>query len=243
MCFYPVCIILRPAAALSAAARAHLGPGSTSSCSCPSLGLADPTAAFVAEPEQKWSLLITLARHSRAAELFSLKTPPHPPLLAAPRLSPKGAAEGRKSKRGGWSSREPGGFAGPDLRAERVPWRSLGGEARRVGPPGLGSQQAPTGARALRLGTLPAHRPRVSSYSDRRHIYSFSHLFLQKSVRPNIEYSKIASWNVLWWDFRSLLTFSLSLNEDLISRNEYQCPSTCLDSSTAFALEISNHVA
>lgn len=29
MCFYPVCIILRPAAALSAAARAHLGPGSS----------------------------------------------------------------------------------------------------------------------------------------------------------------------------------------------------------------------
>ena len=44
MCFYPVCIILRPAAALSAAARARLGPGSGSGCSASISGLADPTA-------------------------------------------------------------------------------------------------------------------------------------------------------------------------------------------------------
>lgn len=41
MCFYPVCIILRPAAALSAAARARLGPGSGSRCSASAAGLAD----------------------------------------------------------------------------------------------------------------------------------------------------------------------------------------------------------
>lgn len=92
MCFYPVCIILRLAAALSAAARAQLDPGSTSSCSCPALGLAVPTAAFVAEPGQKRSLLITRGRHCRAAELFSLRTPPPPPSSrrAAPRLFPSG---------------------------------------------------------------------------------------------------------------------------------------------------------
>ena len=44
MCFYPVCIILRPAAALSAAARARLGPGSGSGWSASTSGLADPTA-------------------------------------------------------------------------------------------------------------------------------------------------------------------------------------------------------
>lgn len=94
MCFYPVCIILRPAAALSAAARAHLGPGSTSSCSCRSLGLADPTAAFVAEPGQKWSLLITRGRHSRAAELFSPKTPRHPPFTERPACPLRGPLRG-----------------------------------------------------------------------------------------------------------------------------------------------------
>lgn len=46
MCFYPVCIILRPAAALSAAARARLGPGSDSGCSAFAAGLADPTAGL-----------------------------------------------------------------------------------------------------------------------------------------------------------------------------------------------------
>lgn len=44
MCFYPVCIILRPAAALSAAARARSGPGSDSGCSTSAAGLADSTA-------------------------------------------------------------------------------------------------------------------------------------------------------------------------------------------------------
>lgn len=38
MCFYPVCIILRPAAALSAAARARLGPGSGSRSSALAAG-------------------------------------------------------------------------------------------------------------------------------------------------------------------------------------------------------------
>lgn len=36
----------------------------------------------------------------------------------------------------------------------------------------------------------------------------------------------------------TLLTFSLSLNEVLISRNEYHCPSVGLESSFAFAFEI-----
>ena len=44
MCFYPVCIILRPAAALSVAVRARLGPGSDSGSSVSAAGLADPTA-------------------------------------------------------------------------------------------------------------------------------------------------------------------------------------------------------
>lgn len=46
MCFYPVCIILRPAAALSAAARARLGPGADSGCSAFAAGLADPTTGL-----------------------------------------------------------------------------------------------------------------------------------------------------------------------------------------------------
>lgn len=44
MCFYPVCIILRPAAALSAAAWAQSGPDSDSSCLASAAGPADSTA-------------------------------------------------------------------------------------------------------------------------------------------------------------------------------------------------------
>lgn len=131
MCFYPVCIILRPAAALSAAARAHSGPGSPFSCSRRAFGLADRTAAFVAEPGQKRSLLITRGRHSGAAELLWLESPPHTPFPLRPACSPQGAAEGRESERGGWSSREP---ASPGLTSAwsgspGAPWRSWTGRA------------------------------------------------------------------------------------------------------------------
>lgn len=44
MCFYPVCIILRPAAALSATARASSGPGCDSGCLASAAGPVDPTA-------------------------------------------------------------------------------------------------------------------------------------------------------------------------------------------------------
>lgn len=126
MCFYPVCIILRPAAALSATARAHSGPGSTSgSASCRALGLADPTAAFVAEPGQKRSLLITQGRHSGAAELFLLRTPPSPH-HAAPRLFPLGRARGEGGALGSRAA-----CFGLTFRAESpgAPWRSSSGWA------------------------------------------------------------------------------------------------------------------
>lgn len=64
MCFYPVCIILRPAAALSAAARAQLGPSSW----LPLLSLdLRPCRSYVrlgTALGQKRSLLITRGRHS-----------------------------------------------------------------------------------------------------------------------------------------------------------------------------------
>lgn len=126
-----------------------------------------------------------------------MKTPPHPPFSQRPACPLRGPLRGGRARgEGGALGSRAASLDLTFARNESLGAR-FGVEAGRAGPPGLGSQQAPTGARVLWLGTPPAHRPRVSSYSDRRHIYSFSQFFLQKSVRLNIEYSKIVSWNVL----------------------------------------------
>lgn len=166
MCFYPVCIILRPAAALSAAARAHLGPGSTSSCSAQASGLADPTAAFVAETRQKRSLLITPGRHSGAAELFLPRMPPPPSVWASPACSPQGTAEGRESEPGGWSPRDPGGGARLTF-ARSVPRRT----GRGFSGPGAGPRFAPG----------PAVAPRLRTQLCTSHPAFFAHLFFSHS--------------------------------------------------------------
>lgn len=196
MCFYPVCIILRPAAALSAAARAHLGPGSTSSCSSRSLGLADPTAAFVAEPGQKRSLLITRGRHSRAAELFSLKTPPHPPFTQRPACPLRGPLKGGRA-------RGEGGALGSRAALLDLTFaRSESPGARSVSKPvGLGLRASvhsrPQQGRG-RWGWGPCLHiaPGVLPILIVGTFIRF-HNFFFKSLRPNIEYSKVVSWNVL----------------------------------------------
>lgn len=103
MCFYPVCIILRPAAALSAAARARSGPGSDSGCSTSAAGLADSTAGrgsgawaeaeFINNPRPPlWG---------GGAFLAADATPPHTlSLRAVPRLFPSGNRRGEGMKEG-----------------------------------------------------------------------------------------------------------------------------------------------
>lgn len=92
MCFYPVCIILRPAAALSAAARARLGPGSDFGCSASATGPVHPTAGrgssawaeaeFINNPRPPlWG----------GGAFLTEDAPPLPPSLrTAPRLFPSG---------------------------------------------------------------------------------------------------------------------------------------------------------
>lgn len=103
MCFYPVCIILRPAAALNAAARAPLGPALTPAAQPRPQALPILRLVAGAAPGQKRSLLITCDRHSEAAEVFSLRTPPPPHtclLLAVPRLFPSRDRRGEEMKEG-----------------------------------------------------------------------------------------------------------------------------------------------
>lgn len=182
MCFYPVCIILRPAAALSATAWAPalppalLPPGLRPGRAHGRLrSAAWAKAKFINNPRPPlWGGGARLAEDATS-----------PPTLRHA-CSPPGATKGRESERGGWSSREPGGLARSDLPSgERPQARCL------LGPPGLSSPQGPAGTRTPRLGTPSARRTRVSSYSDRGHSCSFSQFFF-KGLRPNIEYSKIA---------------------------------------------------
>lgn len=89
MCFYPVCIILRPAAALSATARAQLGPALPPALLPPGLGpgrahgrlrsAAWAKAEFINNPRPPlWGGGARLAADATS--------PPH----AAPRLFPFG---------------------------------------------------------------------------------------------------------------------------------------------------------
>lgn len=190
MCFYPVCIILRPAAALSAAARGRSGPAPTPAAQpLPKAFLIlRPTAA--AAPGQKRSLLITRGRHSGAAELFSPRTPP--PLAFARRAPPVPLGGPPRRGTGGWSPREPGGASRLDLHAERVPRRSRG-EAPPAGTAGHDPPQAQLWRRR-RAGRGPARTPpevtpRISSHPDRALITCFPHLKKKiRSLRPNTEY-------------------------------------------------------
>lgn len=102
MCFYPVCIILRPAAALSAAARASLGLGSDSGSSISAAGLADSTAGrgsgawaeaeFINNPRPPlWG---------GGAFLTEDATAPPPCLRVVPRLFPSGDRRGEGMKEG-----------------------------------------------------------------------------------------------------------------------------------------------
>lgn len=103
MCFYPVCIILRPAAALSAAARARSGLGSDSGSSAFTAGPADSTAGrrsgawaeaeFINNPRPPlWGGGAFLAEDA---------TPLPPPCLrAVPRLFPSGDRRGEGMKEG-----------------------------------------------------------------------------------------------------------------------------------------------
>lgn len=103
MCFYPVCIILRPAAALSAAAWAHSGPGSDSSCLASAAGPADSTAGrgsgasaeaeFINNPRPPlWGGGAFLTEDATPPSLVSVRCAPPVPL----RGPPKGGSEGGK---------------------------------------------------------------------------------------------------------------------------------------------------
>lgn len=108
MCFYPVCIILRPAAALSAAARARLGPGSDSGCLAFAAGPADPTAGlgsgawaeaeFINNPRPPlWGGGAFLAEG--APPLVSARCAPPVPFRGPPR---GGSERGRVEPAGAW---------------------------------------------------------------------------------------------------------------------------------------------
>lgn len=172
MCFYPVCIILRPAAALSAAARARLGLGSDSGCSASAAGPADPTAGRGSGAWAEAEFINNPRPPLWGGGAFLAEDATPPTYLCAPRpaCSPQGTAEGREGRKGGWSPREPTGASRLDLRAERVPRRRRG-EAPRADTPGRGPRQAPAGAPAAALAEgPPAHRTQnflpPRSYTD-----------------------------------------------------------------------------
>ncbi|KAF6104386.1 hypothetical protein HJG60_011330 [Phyllostomus discolor] len=177
MCFYPVCIILRPAAALSAAARARSGPGPDSGCSVFVSGPSEFTAGSGAWAEAEF---INNPRPPLwgGGAFLTEDTPPNSRLCSVPRLFPSGDRGGEGT--GGWSPRESGGASRLDLLAERVPRRSRG-EAPPPGTAGLGLYQAPAVAPAAGLAVGPLgprlkNAPRISSHPYRALITTFSHL-------------------------------------------------------------------
>lgn len=98
MCFYPVCIILRPAAALSAAARARSGPGSDSGCSAFAAGPADPTAGLGSGAWAEAEFINNPRPPLWGGGAFLAEDAPPPPCLCAlrPACSPQGTAVGRE---------------------------------------------------------------------------------------------------------------------------------------------------
>lgn len=198
MCFYPVCIILRPAAALSAAARARSGPGPDSGCSVSAAGPSDFTAGsgaraeaeFINNPQPPlWGGGAFLTEDPPPLQLSSI-------LLGAPPVPRRGPP---RRGTGGWSHREPGGASRLDLHAERVPRRS-GGEAPPPGTAGHGLYQAPAVAPAAGLAVGPLgprlkNAPRISSHPYRAQITCFSHLkIFLGHLRSNTEYLEIVSF-------------------------------------------------
>lgn len=100
MCFYPVCIILRPAAALSAAARARLGPGSDFGCSASATGPVHPTAGRGSSAWAEAEFINNPRPPLWGGGAFLTEDAPPPPVSAhcAPpvplRGPPKGGSEG-----------------------------------------------------------------------------------------------------------------------------------------------------
>lgn len=183
MCFYPVCIILRPAAALSAAARARSGPGSDSGCLAFAAGPADPTAGLGSGAWAEAEFINNPRPPLWGGGAFLAEDAPPPPLVSArcaPPVPFRGPPRGG-SERGGWSPREPGGASRLDLRAGRVPRRRRG-EAPPAGTPGHGPHQAPARRRRrdrprARSGPRLHIAPRISSHPHRAQISCFSHFF------------------------------------------------------------------
>ena len=192
MCFYPVCIILRPAAALSAAARARLGPGSGSGCSTSTSGLADPTAGrgscvwaeaeFINNPRPPlWgggAFLSEDANHPPLPQVSSRSAPPVP-LWGPPRggsergeggaLGSLAALLGLTSAR----SESPGAAAAKLLGLGR--WALVSTRPRLA----CGWQNWPR----ARLGSRLQIAPSISSPSDHAHISCFPHLGKKKKKK------------------------------------------------------------
>ena len=213
MCFYPVCIILRPAAALSAAARARLGPGSGSGCSASISGLADPTAGrgscvwaeaeFINNPRPPlWgggAFLSEDVNHPPLPPGSSGSAPPVP-LRGPPRggsergeggaLGSLAALLGLTSAR----SESPGAAAAKRLWLRRwalVCTRPRLGRRRQNWP-------------RARLGSRLQIAPSISSRSDHAHISCFPNLGKKKKigvVEPNIEYWKLLILSFCFLDF------------------------------------------
>lgn len=136
--------------------------------------------AAAAAPGQKRSLLITRGRHSEAADLFSPRTPPLPPVVFARRAPPVPLGGPPRRGTGGRRPLEPGGAFRLDLHAERVPRRSRG-EAPPAGTAGRGPHRAPAvgpaaGPAVGPLGPRLNSAPRISSHLDRAQIICFPQL-------------------------------------------------------------------
>lgn len=177
MCFYPVCIILRPAAALSAAARGRSGPAPTPASQPLPKAFLILRPAAVAAPGQKRSLLITRGRHSGAAELFSPRTPPPLPLRAVPRLFPSGDRRGEGREGGALGSlAAPLGLTSTRSESPGAPVAKLLRPGRRATIRGRPSCGAGGGAGRGPARTPPEVTPRISSHPDRAQITCLPHL-------------------------------------------------------------------
>lgn len=184
MCFYPVCIILRPAAALSAAARARSGPGPDSGCLASAAGPSDFTAGWGSGAWAEAEFINNLRPPLWGGGAFLAEDAPLPPRLPVRRAPPVPLWGPPRRGTGGWSPREPGGAYRLDLHAGRVPRRSRG-EAPPAGTTGHCPHQAPAVAPAARLTVGPLGprlkiAPRISSHSDRAQITCLPHLKKKK---------------------------------------------------------------